>query len=85
MALTFLHTYRYLLTGLLMPATSERKYQSHPAVPPGRLIELAFALAVWGRWFELCELLWGVEPHYIPWLRAVGVAGLSPPPLAPGV
>ncbi len=31
----------------------------------------------------LYELLWGVEPHAIPKRRAAGVAGLSPPPLAP--
>ena len=29
------------------------------------------------------ELLWGVEPHTIRKWRAVGVAGLSPPPSAP--
>jgi hypothetical protein len=28
------------------PAASERKFQSHPTVPPGRLIELTFASAV---------------------------------------
>ena len=27
---------------------SERKFQSHPAVPPARLIELALAAADWG-------------------------------------
>ena len=27
---------------------SERKFQSHPAVPPARLIELALAAANWG-------------------------------------
>lgn len=42
----------------------------------------AFALAV-GRGGLLYELLWGVEPHAIPKRRAAGVAGLSPPPLAP--
>ncbi len=64
-------------------AISERKFQSHPTDPLGRLIELAFALAVWGRWFDRYELLWGVEPHYIPWQGAVGAACLSPPPLDP--
>ena len=27
---------------------SERKFQSHPTVPPGRLIELALAAVNWG-------------------------------------
>ena len=45
-------------------------------------MEHAFALAV-GRGGVLFELLWGVEPHAIPKRRAAGVAGLSPPPLAP--
>ncbi len=44
--------------------------------------EHAFALAV-GKGGLLYELLWGVEPHAIPKRRAAGVAGLSPPPLAP--
>ena len=44
---------------------SERKFQSHPTVPPGRLNELAFA-AVYREWGVRCELLWGVEPHDIP-------------------
>ena len=43
---------------------SERKFQSHPAVPPARLIELALAAADWG-WFE-SGLPWGIEPHDIP-------------------
>jgi hypothetical protein len=32
--------------GASRAAASERKFQSHPTVPPGRLIELAFASAV---------------------------------------
>ncbi len=28
--------------------------------------ELAFALAVWGRWLERYELLWEVNPHSTP-------------------
>ncbi len=44
--------------------------------------ELVFALAVWEGGL-LYELLWGIEPHAIPNRRAVGVASLSPPRLAP--
>ncbi len=42
----------------------ERKFQSHPTVQQGRLIELAFASAV-GEGGLLYELLWGVEPGFL--------------------
>ena len=74
---------------------SERKFQSHPTVPPGRLIELAFA-AVYRERDVLCGLLWGVGPHDIPngeqWGSRMQEHGPPPPdrrvgctePAAPG-
>ena len=50
-----------------------------------RISETCVRIRRLGRWFVLCELLWGIEPHTIPKRRAVGVSCLRPIPLGSSV
>jgi hypothetical protein len=65
------------------PCSSGRKFQSHPGVPPGRLIELASSSARVGRWSR-CRCSGVSNPIRIPERRAAGWVWGRPPPTCAG-
>ena len=65
------------------PVLSGRKFQSHPGVPPGRLLELASSSARVGMW-SWCRCSGVSNPIRIPERRAAGWVWGRPPPTCAG-